>query len=82
LLFKKVEGKVDSENYEATLTALLAAKGRKLKRISRYYANDELIFSNGNTYALTKKWGGRTEEAIQLLLKAYPDKGVSYRVSE
>ena len=36
--------------------------------------------SNNKTYAFTKMWGNRTEQAMQELLAAIPDKGVSFKI--
>lgn len=44
----------------------------------RYFCNDDqLIRTNGKTYAVSNGWGHRTFSAIQGILKRFPDKGVS-----
>ena len=43
------------------------------KSATRYFcSNDELVFSNGRTYALTNQWGDRTEEAVRKVLSLAP----------
>lgn len=75
---RKVEGKHNSQDFEEKLVEQLLSEGKK-PYAGRYFINDdELIFANENTYAVTKMWGRRTAEAIDLLLKAFPGHHISY----
>lgn len=44
--------------------------------------DDDLILQNGCTYAFSGEWGKRTEEAIRILLDAFPEAGIQYARSE
>ena len=46
----------------------------------RYFCNDDEVFHlGGKTYAMSKDWGRRTEEAVQKILKVLPlDYGIRY----
>gem|GEM_PF-5760248 len=46
-----------------------------------FVGKDELIHSNGKAYAVTKIWGTRTAEAIDLLLMKFAEHRISYRES-
>ncbi len=65
-LFLSAEGEVD-----------IASVLRESFDVDRYFCKpDDLIHTSGKTYAFTKQWGTRTEEAIATLLKAFPNKGI------
>jgi hypothetical protein len=38
-----------------------------------------LIYRNGKTYAFDRMWGNRTIEAMDLLVRNFADKGISFR---
>lgn len=46
-----------------------------------YIEDDELIHSNGTTYAFAKGWGQQTEEAIESLRRSFPEARISIRHS-
>ncbi len=47
---------------------------------SRYFSNDDEVFHvDGKTYAMTNKWGPKTEEAVKNILKLLPqDHGITF----
>ncbi|BAZ92642.1 uncharacterized protein FOKN1_0238 [Thiohalobacter thiocyanaticus] len=75
---RKIEGVLDAQEFEKKLAEQLLSEGKK-PYASRYFINDEdLIIANESTYAVTKMWGKRTTEAINLLLKEFPGHNISY----
>ena len=63
-LFISAEGQLSREQLIA------ACPG---KSATRYFcSNDELVFCNGRTYALTNQWGDRTDEAVLKILSLAP----------
>lgn len=67
-------GKLDGEAFLAALRAKAETDNRR--RDPRHYwfwQDDELIHHNGATYAGTKRWGPRTQEALHLVLSAATD---------
>jgi transcriptional regulator with XRE-family HTH domain len=77
-LFQCVEGEVGPEEFVRTVRE---AKGGRFDA-NRYFCEGEnLIVSAGKTYALSNQWGRRTPQALEALLSAFPDKGVSCQVS-
>ena len=79
--FRHFEGELDSDTYIETFNQKNEALGKKSKA-SRYFSNDdELIYANGRTYALTKMWGRNTIRAMDDLVKAWADHGIGYEES-
>lgn len=76
--FRFFEGKLDSDAYIEAFTRENEDLGRKSKA-TRYFCNDdELIYANGKTYALTKMWGMNTVRAMDSLTKTWSKFGVGY----
>lgn len=67
---------------EERAEAAAAAGGPTFDRGRWCTEDDELVVSNGQTYAFSKMWGIKTEGAIEALLRAYPDRGVSVKRSD
>jgi hypothetical protein len=81
-LFQSIEGTVDSAKFVAEIRNRANQEGRPIEAKRYFCDQDDLIHANGRTYALTKRWGGKsTAAAIATLLKAFPDKGFSCKVS-
>jgi hypothetical protein len=79
--FRHFKGELDSDTYNETFNQENEALGKKSKA-SRYFSNDdELIYANGRTYALTKMWGRNTIRAMDGLVKAWADLGIKYEES-
>jgi len=71
-LWRTVDGIVDSDKFVAQAELDEALGGPAFDAPRWYQADGELIVHDGRTYAMTKMWGERTEEAIRALLKAFP----------
>lgn len=80
-LWRIVDDEVDSQEFREQ--ALLAADegGLAFDPGRWFHGDDELIYQHGKSYALTKMWGERTQEAMDDLLKTFPNLGVSYQES-
>lgn len=68
---------LDSEAFIAVATEEGQATGQAFDRRRYFWADEELIRSDGRTYALTGEWGKETLEALEALLQAFPDRGIS-----
>lgn len=71
-LWRVVEGEVDSAEFVRQASAAAAAGGPAFESARWFCNDDELIRHGGKTYALTKMWGERFEEALQALFDAFP----------
>ena len=78
-LFAGFEGNLDIETFETVLTERQISNGKKPQPWRYFIGEGELIYSKGKTYAFDKMWGQRTAEAMDLLVKKYKAKGISYR---
>jgi hypothetical protein len=81
-LFRSTVGQADSSQFVAEVTARANQEGWSFEAKRYFCDQDELILANGRTYAFTNQWGSRTAEAINILLKAFPDKGISCQDSD
>jgi hypothetical protein len=80
--FRYFDGKVDSETYMMEFIKQNESLGRKSKP-TRYFCKDhQLIYANNRTYALTKMWGRRTVEALELITNKWSDLSIEFYESE
>ncbi len=84
-LFESAEGTLGSEAFIKAVGERRVSEGKHFDPC-RFFCQKEhfLIHWDGKTYALTnQQWGGqRTEEAIKLLIKKFPDRGILYKISD
>ncbi len=76
-MIRVVPGEHSSKEFEKLLAEQLLSEGNKPGTRRYFVEPEELIYANGNTYAVTKMWGRRTAEAIELLLSNFPE----YRIT-
>lgn len=81
-MFYAFDGKLDSLGFEKALTEKQKSEGKKPQPKRYFIKADELIYANGKTYAFNKMWGLSTAKAMNILVEAYGDKGISYRESD
>lgn len=81
-LFQSVPGRVSSEEFTSPVTAQLQAEGKKFDAIRYYCDQDDLIVTDGKTYAFWNQWDSRTEEAIAKLLQAFPGMGITCEAND
>jgi hypothetical protein len=80
-LWRIVDGEVDSGEFELQAAVNAQAGGPAFEPRRWFFDEDELICWEGRTYALTKMWGARTEEAIAALLAAFPGRTIQIEKS-
>lgn len=80
-MMRVVEEIHNSVELEKKLTEQLLTEGNKPEARRYFIEDDELIHANEKTYAVTKMWGLRTTEAIDVILKKFPNNQISYRES-
>jgi len=73
-----VSGELGEADFEKALETEVTKQGRKFSAGRFFLAEDELIRAHGRTYAVTTQWGSRTRRAMDELLKAFPDHGITY----
>lgn len=81
-LFKWFDGKLDAEAFEKALGDQMEAAGKKRQAWRYFIADDELIYSNGKTYAFHRMWGNRTAEAMGILTSHFKDRRIAFSASE
>ena len=80
--FRYIEGHVDSKTYMSEFMKQNKKIGRK-SQANRYFCkNEQLIYANNRTYALTKMWGTRTAEAMDLMVKKWADLAIEYQETD
>ena len=82
-LFIPQDGHLDAdEMFDSMMQA--RSDGTLTRDPKRYFCrkNDDLIHMDGRTYAFSNQWGKRTEEAMTILIEAFPNAGVQIRRSE
>lgn len=80
-MFRVVDGVVKSEEFVRRALERAKQEKKRFDAFRFYLGDDELIVSGNRTYALTKMWGNRTLQAIDLLNMAFPDSEISYEKS-
>jgi hypothetical protein len=76
-LFRSAEGHLSSAEFVAAVTASRAAGGKTFDPIRFFCGDGDLIRHAGRTYTLSSQWGGWTQDALDRLLGAFPDRGIS-----
>ncbi len=77
-LFRVVDGQPDEGTVAEILTAQMQAD-EVVPNLKRWFYRDgqRFIFP-GRTYVFTTQWGRRTEEAMRLLIEAFPGNSISF----
>ena len=76
-LFRSADGQLSSPEFVAAVTASRAASGKGFDPIRFFCQDDDLIYHEGRTYALSSQWGGWTQDALATLLNEFPGRGVT-----
>ncbi|PLX62870.1 hypothetical protein [Sedimenticola selenatireducens] len=77
-LWLVVEGKVDSQTFRQRAAEAAESGGPAFEERRWFLNDDELIHAEGKTYALTKMWGVRTEEAMHELLDRFSGNDITF----
>jgi hypothetical protein len=75
-------GDLNQNAFVAKLSEEGRSGGGKFDPVRYFCADDELLHSEGRTYALTNQWGIGTIEAIEALLQAFPQHGITLERSD
>lgn len=81
-LFEWFEGEMDTGTFERLLAERQESRGTKPQPWRYFVGDGELIYSNGRTYAFDRMWGNRTAEAMDMLVRKFQDRGISFRKSD
>jgi hypothetical protein len=81
-LFLSFEGRLDERQFAAAATAARKTRGKPFEQRRWFCDEGELIYHDGRTYAFSNQWGDRWREAMDLLVKTFPDAKISYHPSE
>lgn len=80
-LWRSTDGNLDADEFASRIES--EAEGGGLAWDPRRWNADDagLIRSGNRTWALSNQWGGRTGEAMELLIARWPDSGIGIRES-
>lgn len=78
-LWRVSDGTIDSDDFRERVLKAAVAGGPAFDPGRWFHADDQLIHANGKTYALTKMWGVRTEEAVNDLLTKFKDHDITFQ---
>lgn len=81
-MFRVADGELSSENFVALQMEGVAKNGKSFEERRFYCEDDELFHVNGKTYSFTNQWGHRCIEAINQLMKGFPNEHISCCESE
>lgn len=81
-VLRYVDGRVASEQFKAEFTKQNELLGKKSGPQRYFCMDDELIYANDKTYALTKMWGRRTVEAMEKLISKWSQFSIQFNESE
>ena len=81
-VFRSVEWKVDSKTYTEKFLEHNKQFGTKSEPNRYFCDDDQLIYANDRTYALTKMWGRHTAKALGLLIGQYGNLGIQFSESD
>jgi len=77
-LWITAEGHVKADELASQAAALASAAGRRFERSRWFMEEDEIIHSNGRTYAFTNQWGTRWSEAMNVLAQSFPEHRIRF----
>jgi len=80
-MFRWVEGAVNAEDFVEKATEQAKSEGKNFEVHRFYCGDDDLIVVGDKTYAFTNQWGSRTIEAVNLLIRAFPESDIKYQPS-
>jgi hypothetical protein len=81
-LFTTVEGTLSREDFISAASQQDEAQGKRFE-YRRWFCDDvELIHKDNKTYAFSNQWGGQWDTAMKILIDAFPEEKISYKVSD
>ena len=70
-MLRAVAGELNSTAFEKALAAQFIAEGKAPATKRFFLKDDQLLYANGKTYALTNQWGRKTHRAVESLQNAF-----------
>ena len=80
-LFTTAEGTLSSEAFIAAASRQSEAQGKQFQSGRWFCDDDELIHEDNKTYAFINQWGSQWDDAMKILMDAFPEAKISYKVS-
>ncbi len=81
-LFHEVNGEHDVQSFEIAANAAAESNGRKFDSHRWFCRDGELLVRNAQTCALTNQWDGSAIDALNDLVRSFPDAGIEFEVHE
>ncbi len=81
-MFRSAEGTLDMAAFVQCMRQEEERSGKRFEERRFFCADDELIRAEGRTYAFTNQWGQRCISAINNLIQAFPEHGITCTKSE
>ena len=81
-LFLTLEGRLSSPEFSSMASKARESQGKNFNKGKWFCDEGELIHQNDKTYAFTNQWGDLWAEAMKILIDAFPEADISYKVSE
>jgi len=78
-IFFELEGQLKSKEFIQTASKI---KEGRFDEGRWFCDDDQLLYSEGKTFALTKMWGERWAEALRILNKEYPEAKIKFEVNQ
>jgi hypothetical protein len=80
-LFTTLEGTLTREDFISAASKQDEAQGKRFE-YRRWFCDDvELIYKDNKTYAFSNQWGGQWDVAMKILMDAFPEEKISYKVN-
>ena len=80
-LFTVVEGTLSSEAFIVAASKLSELQGKQFHPGRWFCDEDELIHEDNKTYAFINQWGSQWGDAMKILIDAFSEAKISYKVS-
>lgn len=80
-LFTTVEGTLSPEAFVSAASKLYEDQGKQFHSGRWFCDEGELIYADNKTYAFINQWGNQWDDAMKILIDAFPQEKITYRVS-
>jgi hypothetical protein len=81
-LFAIADGTLSSQEFVSAASKSNRAQGKHFYAGKWFCDEGELIYYESKTYAFTNQWGERWDQAMKILIEAFPEEKISYKVSD
>ena len=81
-LFISAAGMLAGDQFIQAIAAMEAPEGKQVEYHRFFCGDGDLINLEGFTYAFSNQWGTRTAEAMKTIIEAFPEKEISFTISE